>query len=326
MWGPEVKNMGKKLRPKNTEVPAIGYEDMLGEFQLEGTYTFGAPEESSRSLTGSTGSNSTIENSTDSDTETILFKRISNYLESSATEEDQKRRQKRVASKGRVTVLQGDDQTPKKRKRDQHCTTVATDGAELSTLFKRYLELYDDPQFDELTALNNLAREASLLERCTTVLHTRKGVKFATAFFVDSFPAWLVYRSEIVNAKRKYSGMKFSEKKAHHQLYLVERSRLAAKLRQAHESFMKAGHEDLRPEQVILQAFIIFEDVPRGHQVAEAMRKGFRGMEDELRLLGDQLMNEGGRWILGLGSVTNARGMSLNLGPARTKVGRNLYH
>ena len=326
MWGPEVKNMGKKLRTKNTETPATDYEDMLGEFQLEGTYTFDVPEDSSRSPTRSTGSNSTIESSTDSDTETVLFKRISNYLESSVIGEDQTCRQKRAASKCRHNVWEGDNQVPKKRKRDRHSTTIPTDSTELSILFKRYLELYDDPQFDELTALNNLAREASLLERCTTVLHTQKGVKFATAFFVDSFPAWLVYRGEIVNAKRKYAGMRSSEKRAHHQLYLVERSRLAAKLRQAHERFMKAGHEDLRPEQVILQAFITFEDLPRGHQIAEAMRKGFKGMEDELRLLGDQLMNEGGRWILGLGSVTNARGMSLNLGPARTKVGRDLYH
>lgn len=80
---------------------------------------------------------------------------------------------------------------------------------------------------------------------------------------------------------------------------VMERSRLATHLRQAHKKFMDAGHAGLRPEQVIYKAMITLMNEHGHSQSAENIRTGFQGMENELKMLGDQLMSGGAKWIFG---------------------------
>lgn len=185
----------------------------------------------------------------------------------------------------------------KQRRRDQHRTT--SKGHNFTALFMSYLEMYHDPKFDELTALKNLAHELSILQDHAADFPAQKGIEFATAFFVVCFPAWLLCRQEIVNVKRSFAAMQPLEQAQSRQVALQERSRLATHLRQVHETFMRAGHAGMRPEQVILKAMIMLMN-EHGHSwTAENVRRGFKGMENELKRLADQLMSGGARFVLG---------------------------
>ncbi|KAF9697219.1 hypothetical protein EKO04_004854 [Ascochyta lentis] len=329
MWGPKVSSMDNVPQPA-TKVP----EETLDEYQLEGDFTVNAPEGSSSSPSGSAGSASTVENDTVADRtlkdcERDLLEAMGQFFEAEGNQRNQdavsevsKLRQKRVANSFANTAQQSYDQTSKKRKTTHHSMIDMSDGNELSTLFMSYLELYNDPKFDELAALKNLAGKLSILEQYSTNFHTRKGIDFATAFFVVTFPAWLMYRNDIVKAKRKLVSMQSPEQTSHHHVAVIERSRLATELRQAHDRFMRAGHDGLRSEQVIHRAFITLQNQHGNSQTAEDIRRGFKGMEDELKKLGDELMNEGGKWILSdFASVTNLKGLQ-----PHTRVGTGLYH
>lgn len=323
MWGPKASEMDRLPQNKATDVP----KHMLKEYRLEGTYTFSEPEQPVVSSTKSTGSASSIEDDAATDPihnptlekcELNLLEALGQFLvsekgkqngsgtsESSvaavpdpATKRPPRRRRKRLDSAITEPEQQEILRPLKQRRTDQH--QMAAEGYELSTLFMSYLGNYSEPKFDELVALKNLAHELSVLEDYATSFHTRKGIEFATTFFVVSFPAWLVYRAEIVNIKRKFACMQTSEhdQKFHHHIAVMDRSRLATRLRQAHETFVGAGHAELRPEQVIYRALITLQNEHGHSQFAEDIRTGFQGMEHELRTLGDGMIKDGGKWIL----------------------------
>ncbi|KZM28401.1 uncharacterized protein EKO05_0004868 [Ascochyta rabiei] len=343
MWGQKVGDMDKVPQQKNTEVP----KEMLREYQSEGRYTVGGPEESSSSPSGSADSASSIEHGTVADRaltdcERNLLEAMGEFFKNEkilrdqnaiggrlfaaepapAIEEVSRRRRRLVANSFTDTAQQTYSQASTRHKKVHHTTIDMSDGSALSTLFMSYIELYSDPEFDELAALKNLAAKLSVLERYSTRFHTRKGVDFATAFFVVAFPAWLMYRSGIVKAKRSLAVMQSPEQTPHHHIAVMERSRLATELRQAHETFIRAGHDGFRPEQVIYRAFITLQNEHANSLTAENIRRGFKGMEDELKSLGDGLMNEGGKWIVGdFASVSNLRGLQ-----PHTRVGVGLYH
>lgn len=341
MYGPGVSNMNKVPQLGDAEVP----QEMLSEFQLDSIYMFDAPEGSSSpaSHTGSDGSASTTVDDTIAgptlgddmftdpnleDYERDLFEVFGQYLAEKrgqqnehhdsetlrAAEQDpapktsSRRRRKRKDSVTAEPAQQDVFRPLKQRRTDQYRTTSR--GHNFSTLFMSYLENYTDPAFDELAALKKLARELVLLEDYATSFRTKNGIEFATAFFVVSFPAWLLYRQEIVDAKRKFASLCSSEQDLHRHVAVVERSRLATRLRQAHDKFMGAGHAGLRPEQVIYRALITLQN-ERGHsQAAEDVRTGFQSMEHELKMLGDQLIKDGAKWILGDSvSVASLKGM-----------------
>lgn len=301
--------MDKALQPRTTPVP----QDMVNVFQLKGTYTWTVPDESPSPPSvsdGSSGSASPIERETVTertlkDCERDLLEAIGKFLEDERS--------------GRSEEIAEPTPAPKKRKKDPNSTTNGTD---LCALFMSYLELYKDPQFDELTALKNLARECALLEKHATRFHTRKGIKFATAFFVDAFPAWLLYRQDIANVKRKFTSMQCADEATHHHVEVMVRSRLATELRRAHDAFMRAGYGSLRPEQVIHRAFITLQNENANSSIAEDIRVGFKGMEEELAALADRLIDGGARWVMGdFSSITNFKGM----GP-HTRIHGGLYH
>ncbi|KAJ4365969.1 hypothetical protein N0V95_000344 [Ascochyta clinopodiicola] len=342
MRGQKVSDMDKVPQPKDTEVP----KEMLREYQLGGTYIVGAPDESSSSPSGSAGSASTVEHGTVAertlkDCERDLLEVMGAFFENEKTKGDQNtvgesllavgpapaaggvsRRQRLRVNSFRDTAQENHSQAPKRQKIIHHTTVDASDGSELCTLFMSYLELYNDPKYGELAALKNLAAKLSILERYSTRFHTRKGVAFATAFFIVAFPTWLMYRNDIARTKRRLAAMHSSEQTSHHHVAVMERSRLATELRQAHERFVGAGHDGLRPEQVIYRAFITLQNEHANSMKAEDIRRGFKGMEDELKSLGDELMDEGGKWILGdFASVSNLKGLQLH-----TRVGVGLYH
>ncbi|KAF2633716.1 hypothetical protein BU25DRAFT_405586 [Macroventuria anomochaeta] len=330
MHGSGASNMDKVLQLGIAEVP----EDMLSMYQLENSYTLHAPEESSGSVspTALGGSASTIKDNTitspilaDSmfaglileECELNLFEALGQFFAEErgqqneqddsgtllaaepdpATGKPSRRRRKRKDS----GITEPEDQNVirplKQRRTDQHRTTSTRH--DFSALFMSYLENYTDPEFDELAALKNLAHELSVLEDYASNFHTEKGIEFATAFFVASFPAWLLYRQDIVNVKRKYASIQSSEEVSHRHLAVLERSRLATQLRQAHEKFMDAGHAGLRPEQVICRAMTTLQNEHGHSQTAEDIRMGFQGMEHEVKTLGNQLMKDGAKWILG---------------------------
>jgi hypothetical protein len=189
---------------------------------------------------------------------------------------------------------------------------TSVDGADLSALFMTYLELYDNPKFDELNALQNLARETSLLEPYAMILLSGLGRRIATNFFVTCFPTWIAYRREIVEAKRKHASTQSSEQTLHHHVAVMERSRYATRLRRARERFMDTGHDDLRPEVIIYQVFVLLQNSHNVLEIRDKVWTAFKGMEEELTRLGDQLMTGGGAWILGgFDSVSSVPGFLL---------------
>lgn len=312
MWGPKISDMDKVSKDANTEVP----RDMIGEYQLEQPYTWAVPDESPYASGGSTGSASPergeVAERTLKDCEQDLLEVIGRFF-------DNEKIGRHEDENSDILLAPSPAPAPKRRKLDP---INATNGADLNALFLSYLELYNDPHFDELAALKNLARECSLLEKHATRFHTRKGIDFATAFFVVCFPGWLLYRQAIVHVKRKFGSMQDSQEAMEHQVTVIERSRLATELRKAHEVFMAAGYDGLRPEQVIHRAFITLQNEHANSQTAEDIRMGFRGMEMDLKALGDELMDGGARWILGdLGSVTELKGLRPHV-----HIHRGLFH
>ena len=118
----------------------------------------------------------------------------------SATRRLTKCRHKRTDS-GATDFEQQDVFRPhKQRRQNQHCKTSKSH--DFSALFMSYLENYIDPEFDELTALKNLAHELSVLKDYATNFHTQKDIEFATAFFVVCFPpgSYTARRSSTQNA------------------------------------------------------------------------------------------------------------------------------
>lgn len=189
---------------------------------------------------------------------------------------------------------------PLKQRRTTH-RRPPSPGHDLCALFLSYLENHTDPTFNELTALENLSTELTLLSEHAPAQPSAQDYKLVNAFATVSFPAWLEYRTEIVTAKRKLAEMQTSAKTTQQrQLAVQERSRLASQLRQAREKFMGAGYSGLRTEQIIVRAV---EALMGGTGVAQMqgdLRKALLGMDEELMELGDALMKVGGaKWVMG---------------------------
>ena len=185
---------------------------------------------------------------------------------------------------------------PKQRRTSaHHQPTVPFQGYDLAALLVSYLENHSDPKYDEVAALENIEQELSALGQQVTVRRSRQKNKLIAAFFNIAFPAWLAWREEIVTAKRSHATALSEEPASHHHQVVIERSRLATQLRQAHEAFVDARSSGMRPEEVVFQAVLLLGDEDGGSATARALRKGFQSLEDELVALADALMESGGR-------------------------------
>ncbi|KAF3002039.1 hypothetical protein E8E13_008845 [Curvularia kusanoi] len=188
---------------------------------------------------------------------------------------------------------------PSKQPRNDH-EHVPHPGHDLSALFVSYLENHGDPGFNEAVALDNLAKELLVLKQHVPVFHSKRKTKLTKAFLTVSFPAWLSYREDIVAIKRMYVATQTTEETSHRHRVVLERSRLATQLRQAHETFMDAGSAGMRPEEVVFRVTMLLMDEDGESEAAAAMRDGFESLEEELITLCDDLMKSGGaKWILG---------------------------
>jgi hypothetical protein len=292
-------------------------EAMLVQDQSEHTRIFNTPEGSHDTPPhNSMGSSNTADRTPNESSGQYFFEFTGQYIEDETNRPDEETFSKlRGKAKTANTGKQNVEPASRKRKWAQRTRATTPNNLELFALFTSYLDLHNDDHFDELIALEQLANELILLEQHTRNFTTLKGIEFATAFFVVSFPAWLRYRKQIVKVKRKLASMQPQEQAAHHHIAVIERSRLATELRQAHEAFVGAGYAGLRPEQVIYRAFVTLQNVPLHSESAKAICIGFKGMEDELGRLGDRLMKDGGKWILGShGSVAGLKGMDCTRG------------
>lgn len=322
MYGAGVRNMNKVI---NTKFP----ENMLDQWQLEGTYTFDEPDElGTASQPQSNASTSTddqpLEPVSDSaedmfadptlqEHETHLLEAIgqmfaeekmeqldnetTNAAESkSTTRKPSRRRQKRKDSSV-ATPEQPDIVRPHKQRRFDR---TRPKGYDFSALFMSYLENFAEPNFNELAGLESITNELSIIRDYANGLDTKKVARLSTTAFVVTFSAWLSYRREIVEVKRKIAAMQPPEESLNRQVAIMERNRLATHLRKTYETFMGAGHDDLRPEQVIYRAMITLMNEHGDSKAAEDIRRGFMRMEDEFTGLGDQLIKVGGaQYVMG---------------------------
>lgn len=212
--------------------------------------------------------------------------------------EPAKKQEKRKDSGIEETMHEAINRPVKQRRIDQE--GFMSRSHDLHALFMTYLENHSDPEYDELVALTTLTRELSALKEYPRDLVAEVGTKFAAAFFTVSFPAWLSFRKEIVEVKRKYETVQSTAGTSHRHRVVLERSRLAARLRQAHETFMDAGFVKLRPEEIIVQAMPLLMEKHEDSQGAEMIWQGFVSMEEELMTLSDRLMGSGGtKWVMG---------------------------
>ncbi|KAJ8117837.1 hypothetical protein OPT61_g1053 [Boeremia exigua] len=201
------------------------------------------------------------------------------------------RRQKRKDSSTPSSEQQDNLRATKQRRTHQLDMEAKT--YDLVAIFVSYLENFTDHAFDETAALNTLTHELSLLE---TYIAIEQSHGLVATFFMVSFPAWLSYREEIVAVKRKLVAMPVNRgpSQLHRHAAVVERSQLVSRLRQAHADFVQAGHDELRPEQVMFQTVQVLMRGSGGAQAARDVRDGFCEMENELMGLGEQLMKDGG--------------------------------
>lgn len=162
-----------------------------------------------------------------------------------------------------------------------------------------YLEVYDNTGFDELTALKNMTTEMSLLKPYANIVLKRLDKQLATLFFTLTFDAWVEYRRTIVHIKRKSASTQSPGQPLNHQVDVIDRSRRVDILRQAHQMFITAGHDGLRPEIIIARAMVLLSGLQPTQEMRIKMRTGFESMEEELQQLGDRLVEGGGDWVLG---------------------------
>jgi hypothetical protein len=190
---------------------------------------------------------------------------------------------------------------PSKRHKKQTPLTEIANTADLSAQFHVYLDMYHEPKYDELPALDNLEKEAALLlPRVLHLLGPRKG-RSVIACLTTAFPAWIKWRREIVTIENEYLSSQLtsalSKELPHHHAVVIDRSRSATKLRQANDDFRETGNHDWNAEDVICQAFALLREVHGGEEMQEKIRTKFKEMELQLYKLGNELMDGGGSWI-----------------------------
>lgn len=262
-------------------------KDMLDNLQLDYVHMFETPEGSS-----TTNSHSLLQTSTSGATDSSPN---SDLTSRNSPKRNPKRKDSGTATPGPRAL-----RPPKQPRTAQHFP--AQQSHELCSLFFSYLEIYTDPSFNEVAALENLSHELSLLQSHTPTFHSTRASNLASAFLSTAFPAWLTYRTEVVTVKRQIAAMQSptDAPQLHHHLVVLERSRLATQLRLARETFIAAGYGELRAEQVIAQAVEVGMGEWEQTEVRGGLRKGFVGMEEEVGELGDRLMRVGGAtWVLG---------------------------
>ncbi|KAF1932905.1 uncharacterized protein M421DRAFT_252122 [Didymella exigua CBS 183.55] len=313
--GAGVHNMRKVI---DTEIPT----NTDNQWQLEGTYTFESPEDSVAFQFESNVSTPTndqpLEPAPESagdmfsdltlrDHETRLLKAVGNLFAdvksgqqdngtATITRRPSKRQQKRKDS-SIATPEQPDATRPNKQRRVGRTLTKPDD---FTALFMSYLSNFADPEFDELAGLASIEKELPIVKDYASGLDTKQRARLSSTVLAVTLPAWLAYRSVIVESKRKIAAMPPLAEAPSRQVAIMERNRLATLLRKTHKTFVKAGHDDLRPEQVIYHALMMLMNEHGNSQIAEDIRGGFKRMEDEFTSLGDQLMKDGGaKYVMG---------------------------
>lgn len=207
------------------------------------------------------------------------------------------RRQQKRKDSSIATPEQSDATRPHKQRRVDRKISKPDD---FTALFTSYLRNFVDPKFDELAGLTSIEGELPNVKHYASGLDAKQRVRLSNTVFTVTFPAWLAYRREIVESKRKMAAMPPLAQAPSRQVAIMERNRLATHLRKTHETFLEAGCDDLRAEQVIYRAVItLLKEHGNSHE-AEDIRRGFARMEEELTMLGDQLMKDGGaKYVMG---------------------------
>ncbi|KAJ4382158.1 hypothetical protein N0V86_002489 [Didymella sp. IMI 355093] len=309
---------------------------ILDQWQSGGIYTFDSPEDTSAAARSeSKASGSTADIFADpklQESETQLLEAIGDMFAEGRTEQQDtttsnaaepnsiarrpSRRQQKRKDSSIATPEQPEATRPHKQRRIDRTVSKPDD---FNALFMSYLENFAEPQFNELAALDSIEQELPVVRDYANGLDAKLRARVSTTVFFVTFPAWLAYRREIAEAKRKVAAMPSVAEAPSRQVAIMERTRLATHLRQTLETFVEAGHDDLRPEQIIYRAMITLMKEHGNSQTAEGIRKGFKAMEDEFMGLGDQLMKDGGiKYVMsGTASVASLKDLQ-----PHTRVGR----
>ncbi|KAJ4322081.1 hypothetical protein N0V94_002549 [Neodidymelliopsis sp. IMI 364377] len=211
------------------------------------------------------------------------------------------RRSQNRSENGAASSVRSANDRPSKRHKKQTPLTEMANAADLSAQFYVYLDMYHEPKYDELPALDSLEKEAALLlPRVLHLLGPRKG-RSVIACLTTAFPAWTKWRREIVTVENEYFSSQLtsalSKELPHHHAVVIDRSRSATKLRQANDDFRETGNHACNAEDVICETFTLLREVHGGEDMQEKIRTKFKEMELQLYKLGNELMDGGGSWI-----------------------------
>lgn len=305
MHGAGVRNMRKVMDAK---VPKY----ILDQWQSGGIYTFDSPEDLSRSESEVKAAGNMFTDPKLQESESQLLEAIGDMFAdaktdqqdtatSTATEPDSNtrrlpRRQQKRKDSSIATPEQSEPTRPHKQRRIADRTVSKPD--DFTALFMSYLENFAEPQFNELAGLEAIEKELPNVRNYANGLDAKMRARLSPIVFNITLPAWLAYRREIVEAKRKVAAMPPVAQAPSRQVAIMERNRLATQLRMAHETFVVAGYDDLRPEQIIYRAMVTLMKEHGNSQTAEAIRRRLKDMEDEFTGLGDQLMSGGMKYVL----------------------------
>ena len=162
----------------------------------------------------------------------------------------------------------------------------------LTTAFLKYLE--NGNPTNEVKLLNDIGRELALNPPRFPDL---QGAASSSVTFPTIMVAWLTYRRAILSVRQRASTPAEPPMAGIH--LKVYRSRLLTELRKARDAFMAAsGDSTLASEDVICMAFERLQGSDEEtQQVRDAIRSGFKSLDEKLLELGDEL--GGGKWIFG---------------------------
>ncbi|KAF3036049.1 hypothetical protein E8E12_004651 [Didymella heteroderae] len=319
MHGAGVRNMRKKM---DATVPKY----ILDQWQLGGIYTFDSPEDLGRSENELKAAENISTDPELQESESQLLEAIGGMFAdaktgqhdtatSNAAEPDSgtrrlPRRQQKRKDSSIATPEHQETTRPQKQRRIDRTVSKPDD---FTALFMSYLENFAEPRFNELAGLEAIEKELPNVRNYANGLDAKLRARLSPTVFNITLPAWLAYRREIVEAKRKVAAMPPVAQAPSRQVAIMERNRLATQLRIAHENFMDAGYDDLRPEQIIYRAMVTLMNEHGNSQTAEGIRRGLRDMEAEFTGLGDQLMSGGMKYVLsGAASVATLKDLQLH--------------
>jgi hypothetical protein len=320
MHGAGVRNMRKVMDAK---VPKY----ILDQWQSGGIYTFDSPEDLSRSESESKAVGDMFTDPKLQESESQLLEAIGDMFADAKTDQQDRatsnavepdsntrrlpRRQQKRKDSSIATPEQPETARPHKQRRIVDRTVSKPD--DFTALFMSYLENFAEPQFNELAGLEAIEKELPNVRNYANGLDAKLRARLSPTVFNFTLPAWLAYRREIAEAKCKVAAMPPVAQAPSRQVAIMERNRLATQLRMAHETFVDAGFDDLRPEQIIYRAMITLMKEHGNSQTAEGIRRGLKDMEDEVAGLGDQLMSGGMKYVLGeAASVATLKDLQLH--------------